>query len=150
MDKRNKSGALDLTAWEALRNLQGRRRSKYGNTKVEYDGYKFDSKAEANRYRELKLLEKAGEIFDLVLQPKFTLVPKTVKRRAVTYSADFRYYESCDESCEVRECKDNCGLVKDVVEDVKSSATAKNKAYIVKRNLFEYQNPDIVFRETMA
>ena len=34
---------------------------KYRNKKVEVDGILFDSKKEANRYMELKLLEKAGE-----------------------------------------------------------------------------------------
>lgn len=37
-------------------------RNKYGAVKVELDGYKFDSKKEARRYQELKLLQKAGEI----------------------------------------------------------------------------------------
>jgi len=109
------------------------RTNKYGNKKVEIDGYKFDSKAEARRYQELKLLEKAGEITNLELQPKFELVPKTAKRRAVTYTADFAYWENG----------------RDVVEDVKSPATAKDKAYIIKRKLFEYQNPYIDFREVV-
>jgi hypothetical protein len=115
------------------------RTNKYGNKKVEIDGYKFDSQAEARRYQELKLLEKAGEITNLELQPKFELVPKTLKRRAVTYTADFAYW-GLDDKDPVHTC---------VVEDVKSPATAKDKTYIVKRNLFEYQNPDIEFREVI-
>ena len=98
------------------------RTNKYGNKKVEIDGYTFDSQAEARRYQELKLLEKAGEINHLKLQPKYDLI------------GDKSY---------VRTVWDR------VVEDVKSPATAKDKTYIVKRNLFEYQNPDIEFREVI-
>lgn len=51
---------------------------KYGAVPTLVDGIKFASKKEANRYRELRLLEKAGEIWDLELQPKFPLsVPST-------------------------------------------------------------------------
>ena len=48
-----------------------KRRAKYGNTKVKVDGITFDSKAEARRYGELKLLERAGEITSMELQPTF-------------------------------------------------------------------------------
>ena len=50
-------------------------KSKYKADKVVVDGVKFDSKREARRYRELKLLEKAGEISDLQMQVKFVLIP---------------------------------------------------------------------------
>ena len=46
---------------------------KYGNQKVIIDGIKFDSKAEAERYKELKILERAGKIRGLRLQPKYLL-----------------------------------------------------------------------------
>ena len=123
--------------------------NKYGNRKTVVGGYAFDSIAEARRYQELKILEKAGEIFNLELQPKFVLVPKTKTRRAVTYTADFRYYEPCGRCFPD---KDNCPCTdsRDIVEDVKSPATAKDKAYIIKRNLFEYQNPNIEFKEVVA
>ena len=127
-----------------------RRQNKYGNTKVEIDGHNFDSKAESRRYLELKLLEKAGKIMNLWLQPKFELVPKTKKRRAVTYVADFMYREHCGNTCPPPCGRDNCGIGVTVVEDVKSEATAKDKAYVIKRNLFEYQNPDIDFREIVG
>lgn len=55
-----------------------RRPHKYGAVKTEIDGIAFASKAEARRYVELKLLERAGEIWDLELQPRFPLlVPAT-------------------------------------------------------------------------
>ena len=37
-------------------------KSKYHNKKVIIDGIKFDSKKEANRYQELKLMQRAGKI----------------------------------------------------------------------------------------
>ena len=49
---------------------------KYNNTRPVVDGIKFDSKREAERYKELKLLERAGKISDLILQPRFELLPK--------------------------------------------------------------------------
>ena len=47
--------------------------SKYKNVWTTVDGIKFQSKAEARRYSQLKLLEKAGEVFDLALQPAYQL-----------------------------------------------------------------------------
>lgn len=73
-------------------------RSKYGATPVVIDGVRFASKAEGRRYRELVLLEKAGEIRDLVLQPALDLavhrLPLTTNARASLigqYRGDFRY-----------------------------------------------------------
>lgn len=71
------------------------KRHKYGARKVEVDGIKFDSQAEANRYKTLKLLEQVGEIHSLELQPSFTLQDsfefQGVKHRGVGYRADFKY-----------------------------------------------------------
>lgn len=78
-------------------------KSKYGNRKVSYDGYKFDSVREYERYQELCLLEKAGEITKLEVQPKFPLVCGGVEvrirserypnGRKVSYYGDFSYYD---------------------------------------------------------
>lgn len=45
------------------------RYNKYKNQKVVVDDIKFDSKKEASRYLELKLLEKAGQIRGLIFNP---------------------------------------------------------------------------------
>ena len=55
-------------------------RSKYGAIKTIVDGYRFDSKAEAERYAELKWLLAAKEIVALELQPEVKL-PCGVKYR---------------------------------------------------------------------
>lgn len=72
---------------------------KYHNKRVLVDGERFDSKKEYNRWRELKLLEKAGEIKRLERQVKLELLPKQiidgkVAERAVYYIADFVYEEN--------------------------------------------------------
>ena len=94
------------------------RRAKYGNTKVTVDGIEFDSKAEACRYGDLKLLVRAGEITDLDLQPKFDLFGQG-HTKICSYRADFGYT-----------------VVKTrlrVIEDVKGM---KTPAYRLKAKLF--------------
>lgn len=76
-------------------------RNKYGNRKTVVDGIAFDSRKEAKRYQELKLLEKAGEIKDLRRQVKYELIPRQkingkVVERKVEYVADFVYLQNGD------------------------------------------------------
>lgn len=90
--------------------------SKYHNIKVTLDGHTFDSKKEAKRYSELKLLERAGEIEHLQLQPTFLFsigdqFAKYPSGRRVTYRADFYYFENG----------------KQIVEDVKGYMTGEFK-----------------------
>lgn len=116
--------------------------NKYGNKKVIIDGLVFDSKREAKRYQELKLLEKCGAIRDLQRQVKYELIPtqkekstkvytkgrkkgqpiegKTIER-PVYYVADFVYID--------------CATGKTVVEDTKGVRT---KDYVMKRKLMLY------------
>ena len=69
--------------------------NKYRNKKVQVDMYVFDSIRESQRYKELKLLERAGEISNLELQPRFLLQDsfKTNGKsyRKIVYIADFYY-----------------------------------------------------------
>lgn len=72
-------------------------RSKFGAKPTIVDGVRFASKKEAGRYSELKLLEKAGEISHLELQPRIKLfcgdTPiKFDSGRQAVYVADFRYF----------------------------------------------------------
>lgn len=50
-----------------------RRPSKYRAKPTTVDGIRFHSRRESERYRELKLLEKAGEIQDLLCQQTLKL-----------------------------------------------------------------------------
>lgn len=102
--------------------------NKYGNKKVLIDGIKFDSMAEGRRYKELKLMQRAGIIKELQLQPKFLLQESFKKNgktyRKIEYSADFKYIEK--------------GKV--VVEDVKGKET---EVFRIKHKLFEYKYRDL-------
>lgn len=64
--------------------------SKYRNTKIHAYGLKFDSKKEFERYNQLKLLKKAGEIIDFKFQVpyKYDIGDKWI----FTYKADFLVY----------------------------------------------------------
>lgn len=64
--------------------------NKYKAKQTIVDGIKFHSTGEAIRYSHLKLLEQAGEIKDLELQPKFVICERPRKRH---YIADFRYVD---------------------------------------------------------
>jgi hypothetical protein len=63
--------------------------NKFGNVRTFIDGITFDSKFEGRYYCELKLRKKSGEIRDFQVKPKYELLPKNGKYRAVTYIADF-------------------------------------------------------------
>ena len=112
-------------------------RSKYGSRKQTVSGIIFDSRREARRFQDLRLLEQAGEISDLRLQVKYVLIPTQrapsfevykrgpnkgrrkpgkVLEKECAYIADFVYTKG-DET---------------VVEDAKGVRT---KEYIIKRKL---------------
>lgn len=82
--------------------------SKYHATPVEVNGIRFDSKREANRWAELRLLERAGKIEKLKRQVKYLLIPsqyrdgKCIEREA-SYIADFVYVK--DGHLVVEDCK---------------------------------------------
>jgi hypothetical protein len=99
-----------------------RKPSKYKNTRVEFDGQKFDSKRELVRYQELLLLQRAGKIAELRRQVSFPLSPAVViqgrKRPALRYVADFVYQSLTPDAV--------------VVEDVKGRIT---EGYRIKRHL---------------
>ena len=118
--------------------------NKYKNEKVEFDGIKFDSKRERDRYMVLKDAERRGVISELKCQPKFTLIPaqyheeakqlktkvKMVKKcdfLAITYTGDFQYV------------KDG----KFVVEDVKGMVTPE---YKLKEKMMAYFHHIIIRR----
>ena len=118
--------------------------NKYKNEKVEFDGIKFDSKRERDRYMVLKDAERRGVISELKCQPKFTLIPaqyheeaKQLKTKvkmvrkcdflAITYTGDFQYVKD--------------GKV--VVEDVKGMVTPE---YKLKEKMMAYFHHIIIRR----
>lgn len=81
-----------------MRLKRGPRIKNYTPTIV--DGIKFHSKKEAQRFKELKLLQQAGIISNLLLQPRYPLVVADIK--ICTYVGDFLYTDarSNEQICE--------------------------------------------------
>ena len=112
--------------------------NKYKNKKtITFDGILHDSRKEANRWAELKLMLRAGEIDDLRRQVKFELIPaqyEVIERysrngkrlkddrklieKPVYYIADFVYIDKRTNN--------------EIVEDTKG---VKTKDYVIKRKL---------------
>ena len=85
------------------------------------DGITFDSKREAARYAVLKQQERAGLISHLELQPVFKVTING--HHFCRYSADFAYFRDGER----------------VIEDCKSSGTAKDAAYRLRKRAAEMQ-----------
>ena len=85
--------------------------NKYRNKKTQVDMYVFDSIAESKRYKELALLQKAGKIQNLELQPKFLLQESFKKNgktyRKIEYIADFAYCQGRQNDSRGRQRKRN-------------------------------------------
>lgn len=64
-----------------------RKKSKYGNKRVQIDGIWFDSILEGHRYGQLKLLKQAGEIADFEMQVTYHLGVNGI--HICDYRADF-------------------------------------------------------------
>lgn len=111
-------------------------KTKYRNTKVEYDGLKFDSKKEMQRYIVLKEAQELGIISNLKTQVRYELVPavketyikhlKTKDKECVrtvqlpiTYTCDFEYTKN--------------GEV--IIEDVKASPKMLPKEFVLKEKM---------------
>ena len=104
-------------------------RSKYGAVRTTIDNITFASKAEARRYSQLKMLEKAGQIRQLKIQPKYPLVFQVGAGGHRTanvgdYIADFWYLRI------------ERGVEYPVIEDVKSKPTM-TPVYRLKKKMVE-------------
>lgn len=119
LEQKKNSGRIRGYKFNNDGSLKKKRKSKYGNQKVTLDGITFDSKKEAGRYHDLKVMQMGGDISELKLQVEFKLAVEG--KKIASYFADFTY-------------KLNGELV---VEDVKSSATRKIRTYIMKKKLME-------------
>src|SRR5262249_782010 len=92
--------------------------TKYHNRKTEHQGIQFDSQKEAKRYQELLLLQRAGLIQNIELQPRYDLVVNGHK--CGFYRGDFRYEE--------------VATGRPILEDVKSPVT-RTAVYMLKKKL---------------
>lgn len=130
-----------MTVWRTYG--QKKESNKYHAEKITIDGETFDSRKEARRWQDLRLLEKAGEISDLRRQVKYTLIPsqreapivtKTGRikpgkliEKEVSYVADFVYQDT------------HTGDT--IVEDVKGyrdPGSAGYKVFVLKRKMMLY------------
>ncbi len=78
------------------------RTNKYRNKRTVVDNITFDSAKEATRYKELRILERAGAIKNLTLQPKYPIIVNDIQ--ICTYIADFTYQTRMGETL-VEDCK---------------------------------------------
>jgi len=125
-------------------------RSKYKAVKTTIDGITFDSKKEAKRYTELKLLEKAGHITHLELQPEYQITINGAK--ICKYKADFRYFTVRAEDREQYKSSKGEWIVPtmtgdkegQIVEDVKGF---KTPIYRLKKKLVEASYPGTQIKE---
>ena len=110
--------------------------SKYSNRKTKVGELTFDSQKEADCYRELALLHRAGKIRRLKIQPEYTLQEaytdfETGEHiRAIRYRADFSYEQKTKP-----DCSGECYWIP-VVVDVKSPAT-RTRVYLNKRKMLK-------------
>lgn len=128
----------DLTAAEYAQTkpLKQAKQAKFNNKITYVDGIKFDSKAEADRYCELKLMERAGLIKIVKLQPVFELQAAFTRNgkthRAINYIADFMYLDL--ENKQV------------IVEDVKGGKATATQSFKNKMKMFIKKYPEYIFR----
>ena len=126
-----------MTRWNSFRP-----KNKYGASKVEYDGITFDSKKEERRYKELRLMERAGEIKGLKRQVRYSLIPAQRAASKEIYKRGARKGENKPGKLLERECSYIADFVytrtsdgATVVEDTKGMRT---KEYILKRKMMLY------------
>ena len=115
--------------------------SKYNNRKVQtQDGIVHDSRKEAIRWEELKLMEKSGEISDLQRQVKYTLLPAQYEYKRSLKTGKVK---KC--KCMERECRyiadfvyrDKSGFLR--VEDVKGyKMGGAYNLFVLKRKMMLY------------
>ena len=117
-------GKSDRAARAALGDVI--RANKYHARKCTVNGIRFDSMREAKRYQELLLLEQAGEIHSLTLQPEYKIwVTNRWTNEFVEigrYRVDFWYID--------------CATEATVIENAKSPAT-RTTAYRLRKRLVE-------------
>ena len=108
----------------------GKQRGKIAHESIKVNGRSFDSRAEYERWLELRDLEQRGVISELKDHPQFEIIPRQVGPdgnilfRNAKYTADFSY---------IRDGKL-------IVEDVKSEFTRMEKDYILRRKLMLFHN----------
>lgn len=131
---------LHMNAKQFREMLNPQKSNKYHAVKTESDGIVFDSKLEARKWNELKMLEQIGAIKDLQRQVRFILQEdytnnKGEKIRPISYIADFVYFDVKKKQ--------------KIVMDTKSQST-RTQVYLLKKKMFEYKYKDYLFVEVQS
>lgn len=112
-----------------------RNKSKYHAKRIDKYGRTWDSKKELKEYEQLLILQQAGEVKTIELQPKFELQPafryQGKAQRAITYKADFKVTYS-DGRIEIIEVK---GF--------------KTRDYAMRKKMLLFLHPDVDFKEIL-
>ncbi len=98
------------------------KRGKYNAKRTEAHGIMFDSKAEADRYCELRLLERSGEITNLELQPRFDLIVNG--ENCGFYKGDFVYFSRPSNGKRGEHVVEDCKGVRTAVYKLKKRLVA--------------------------
>lgn len=106
--------------------------NKYHNQITKIDGINFDSKLEAQRYGELLLLEKAGQISELKVHPRYMVAEgqSDMRLRPIYYVGDFEYREGDRIIC----------------EDIKGGKATQTAVFKMKAKLFRMRFKNIELR----
>lgn len=120
------------------------KRQKLGNCKVYVGGEVYASKKEYRRWKELQLLQKAGEISDLQKQVKYVLIP-------TQYEPTGEYYKKGAKAGQpkMKVAERECSYIADfvyrqngevIVEDTKGCRSgATYEIFKIKRKLMLYK-----------
>ena len=123
---------------------------KYNNKKIIVDGITFDSKKEAKRYKDLKMLERAGIIHDLQRQVKYVLIPAQYERTSLVCVKGNNKGKPKKGRLIERECAYYADFVymqdgNTIVEDVKGYREGQAyNLFVIKRKLMLYVHGIIV------
>lgn len=115
---------MSYSRFVPIKSYGERKSGRIPHSYVRVGDQQFDSQAEADRYMELRVAEKAGIISELSCHPHFDLIPsqKVPGQRSFRphgYTADFSYMRDGEY----------------IVEDVKSERTREERDYIINRKL---------------
>lgn len=114
----------------------GQGNSKYGSSKVEFQGIVFDSKYERDRYLYLLDQQKQGKISGLRRQTPFLLIPKATKLFPKQLKTKVKYVERVVEMQSLYH--NDFTYIEDgkyICEEFKSAMTSKLADYILRRKL---------------
>lgn len=116
-----------MANYATFKDFGKKKTGKVNHETVTINGIKFDSRAEADRYTVLRVMEKTGKITGLECHPRWEIIPKQEVKghrnfQAAHYTADFKYYKDGEL----------------IVEDVKSEYTRQAEDYKLRRKMLHY------------